>query len=452
MANAFQFRSLIGMSQPASAGEPKHILDEGPLDKAHTSTPRPNRSMQVRENLDILMRHIEHTRHDADQMMEEMAALEVDAGQTVKLQGEIGTLREELDASNREAMAQASMVETATRDAARLKGELERVRHDFEKSEREANANALDAQRIEDRLRSATKALDETRRDLEVQREAKDKAEVDAACLRANVTERDRAQNALMQKEKELRMQVAALQGQYDDASDALARKERIALEKSAELETARNHIADLEAEAHAARDEIRSLNGKYSGLKMSQDERIYSLNDELDSERESHRMIRMLLDEARAANERASEENTSLKSEARKIEQDTQRLTCELATARSQVHDYTDKLRGTHQQIASAHSDIQRLEAELEDAKKDASTWRRQANKSDELLRENAGLHDKIASMQQSLDQYRHRAPLDEAPIMLTSTHRPAPPAVNKTKPAQLAAAGQNVARIRRR
>jgi chromosome segregation ATPase len=413
---------------------------------------RTARSLQVRENLDQLMRQIEHARHDADQMMEEMAALEVDAGQVATLKRENDVLREKLDTSNRETIAEASKAEGAGREIARLKDELERIRQDYEKSQREASANALDAERIEDRLRATVAAFGEAKRDLETLREAKDKVEVDAACLRANLAERDRAQSALMQTEAELRMQTAKLQTRYEEVTDALARKERSVLEKSAELASSKDRIADLEAEAVAARDELRILSNKYSDLKVSQDARIYSLNDGLEQERESHRMTRKLLEEERAKSDDLIDEIASLKEQATISGNDTQKMKRELNATRTQVHEYGDKLKEAHLHYAAAQSDIQRLESALEDAKKDSISLSRQANKSEQLLRENTDLHDKVASLQQRVDRYRGSDLLDDVPIMLSSASHSPNRSTVKDKASTVATSTPNVARIRRR
>lgn len=458
MANAFQFRSLLGMGPLSSPSEPDALSSHPACEDGQSPVARSNRSVKVRENLDVLMRQIEHARHDADQMLEEMSALEVDASQTSMLRRENAGLREKLEETGREVIVEASRAENAARETARLKDEVERIRQDFEKSTREANANALDAQRIEDRLRACIASLDETKRDLDIQREAKEKAEVDAACLRANLTERDRAQNTLMQQETELRMQVAKLQGQYDDVTDTLARKERHVLETSSELEAAKNRIADLEGDADAARDEIRGFNSKYSALKVSQETRLFSLNEALTNERESHRMTRKLLEEARAGTDDVSDENTSLKDDAMRNSRESQKLKRELCATRSQLHEYSDKLKEAHLQVASAQNDIGRLEGALESAKMDAVALRRQADKSDQLLSENTDLNDKVSRMQQNLDRHRSNALSDEGPIMLSSAKRDTLPTAQISEAPGVATSNhaggrsQNVARIRRR
>lgn len=465
MPNAFQFRSILGLGQGSgqasdtSGGSSKNTASAGGLalpplehDALSNGTSRANRSLQVRENLDTLMRQIEHARRDADQMMEDMSALEITAGQANSLRRENDVLREKLDDAARETMAETAKAGSSAREIARLKEELSRIRQDSEKSQREASANALDAERIEDRLRSALTALDEAKRDLEIQRDAKDKAEVDAASLRANLAERDRANGVLIQQESDLRLQVAKLQNRYEEVTDALSRKERSMLEKSAELESSRDRIAELEAEADASRDEVRILNNKYSDLKVSQDARIYSLNDCVGQERESHRMTRKLLEEARESNDDLSDQIGHLKDQTMTSTKEEQTLKRELTATRAQIHEYGDKLKEAHLRGSAAQGDIQRLEAALEDANKEASSMRRQASKADQLLRENTDLHDKIASMQQSLERYRGREIHDDPPIMLSSTTRASSPTPAKAKRSTAVAGGPNVARIARR
>jgi chromosome segregation ATPase len=341
MANAFQFRSLLGMGSEETTKSTKREVGTAPAKSI-----RADRSAQVRGNLDVLMRQIEHARRDADQMIEEISALEVEAGRTADVQRENTALREKLDQAARELSAEAAKAENDAREIVRLKEELSRIRQEYERSEREASANAMDATRVEDRLRATITALDEAKRDLETQREAREKAELDAACLRTNLRERDRAQNALMQSETELRMQNAKLQSQYDEVTEALARKERVILEKSAELESSRDRIADLETSADASREELRILGGKYSDVKISRDARLLSLTDGLDQERESHRMTRKLLEEERTRNEELSDEIAALKDQTMMSTKDTQKHKRELNAVRSQLHEYSDKLK----------------------------------------------------------------------------------------------------------
>lgn len=456
MANAFQFRSLLGMSQTREDTRLEDLTSEPVVNDPVATQSRGSRSMQVRDNLDVLMNQIEHARRDADQMIEDISALEVEAGQAASLRRENDALRDKLEDTSRETIAEATKAKEAAREIGRLKEDLSRLRADYEKSEREANANALDAERIGERLRSAVASLGEARREIETLRDAKDKAEVDASCLRANLAERDRAQNALMRQEKDLRMQVAKLTDQTQEVTDALSRKERVVLEKAAEIEAAKDRIAELETTAETSREEIRVLGNKYSELKISQEARIFALNDGLSQERESHRMTLKLLEEARSGNDLLSDENTLLKDRDTNSSRDAQKMKRELSATRAQVHEYGDKLKEAHLRIDSAHSDIQRLEMQLEEAKKDTVTLQRQANKSDQLLRENAQLHERLGQLQQSLERRRDTDILGDVPIMLTNASKASmagPAKATATATATVTAtAAPNVARIRRR
>ncbi|MEP1421197.1 MAG: hypothetical protein ABJK59_05450 [Erythrobacter sp.] len=414
--------------------------------------PRTTRPMQVRENLDVLMRQVEHARREADQMIEDMSALEVDAGQATALRRETESLRDKLEDASRETIAQVAKAKEASREVGRMKEEIGRIRTDYEKSQREANANALEAERIGDRLHTALESLNEAKRDIEALREAKDKAEVEASCLRTNLVERERAQAALMRQEQDLRMQVAQLKNQNEEITDALSRKERVVLEKSAEVDAAKDKIADLESNAESSREEIRVLGNKYSELKVSQESRIFALNDGLSQERESHRMTLRLLEEARTNNDTLNDDNAVLKDQNVISSRDAQKLKRDLTATRTQVHEYGDKLKEAHLRIDCAHGDIQRLETQLEDAKKDAVTLQRQANKFDQLLSENSELHEKLARMQQSLDRRRDPERTGDLPIMLTSANAMTMEGMHKDKVKATASASPNVARIRRR
>lgn len=458
MANAFQFRSLLGMSQTREEISSQDLTSEPVVNDPVAAQSRGSRSMQVRDNLDVLMNQIEHARRDADQMIEDISALEVEAGQAASLRRENDALRDKLEDTSRETIAEATKAKEAAREIGRLKEDLTRLHADYEKSEREANANALDAERIGDRLRSAVAALNEARREVETLRDAKDKAEIDASCLKANLAERDRTQNALMRQEKDLRMQVAKLTDQNEEVIDALSRKERVVLEKAAEIDAAKDRIAELETNAETSREEIRVLGNKYSELKISQEARIIALNDGLSQERESHRMTLKLLEEARSSNDMLSDENTLFKDQAVNSSRDAQKMKRELSASRAQVQEYGDKLKEAHLRIDSAHSDIQRLEMQLEEAKKDAVTLQRQAGQSDQLLRENTQLHERLGRLQQSLDRRRDTDILSDVPIMLTNASKTSATEAAKTTAKETAAAtttgtaAPNVARIRRR
>ena len=447
MANAFQFRSLLGMGSEETVKITKNEASRTPAPSI-----RADRSVQVRGNLDLLMRQIEHARRDADQMIEEISVLEVEASHVADVQRENTSLREKLDQAARELSVEVAKSENSAREIVRLKDELTRIRQEYEKCERKASANAIDATRVEDRLRATITALDEAKRDLETQREAREKAELDAACLRTNLTERDRAQNNLMQSETELRMQNAKLQSRYDEVTEALARKERVILEKSAELESSRDRIADLETSADASREELRILGGKYSDVKITRDARLLSLSDGLDQERESHSITRKLLEEERTRNEELGDEIALQKEQAMMSTKDTQKHKRELNAVRSQLHEYSEKLKESHLHYAAAQSDIQRLESSLEGTRKHALSLQLQVNKSDQILSENADLQSKIANMQQSLERYRGNEMLDDTPMMLSPTKQPSATPKKKQKINAVASSTPNVARIRRR
>lgn len=305
MANAFQFRALRGSHAKES------INDAKAEDATQSRPPAPSQDAPVTGpsgkllgNLDDLKRSLEHARRDADQMIGEMSALRVEAGQIAGLKIENEGLRARLDQTASELGSKAVKVECAMRDVVRLKEEVARIRDLYEASDSEASANAMKAAGLEDRLGTAMKALDEAKHELKVQREAREEAELDVECLQTALAQRSEAHSALLRSQTELQTHNARLQSQVDETTQGLRRKERLVAEQSDELGELRDRASRLEMEVEAAREELRIMKGKYSNLEASRDARIQALNDEVDEQRESNRLVRMELEEERARRE----------------------------------------------------------------------------------------------------------------------------------------------------
>lgn len=305
MANAFQFRALRGSHPKESITDAKaedaiQSLPSAPSQDAPVTGP----SGKLLGNLDDLKRSLEHARRDADQMIGEMSALEVEASQIDGLKSENAELRNRLDQATSELGSKTAKVECAMREVARLKEEVARIRELYEASDSEASANAMKAAGLEDRLGTATKALDEAKHDLKVQREAREEAELDVECLQTALAQRSEAHSALLRSQTELQTHNARLQSQVDETKHGLRRKEQLIAEQSDELVDARERVATLETQLEAAREELRIVKGSYSDLEASCEARILSLKDEIDVQHESNRLVRMELEEERARRE----------------------------------------------------------------------------------------------------------------------------------------------------
>ena len=303
MANAFQLRSLRGSHAEESTADAK-AEDVAQIDPPAPEVPERVPSGKLLGNLDDLKRSLEHARRDADQMIGEMTALQVEASQIDGLKSENAELRNRLDQATSELDSKTAKVECGVREVARLKEEVARIRELYEASDSEASANAMKAAHLEDRLGITAKALDEAKRDLNVQREAREEAELDVECLRTALSERSEAHSALLRSQTELQTHKAKLQSQVDETTQGLRRKEQLIAEQSDELVDARDRIATLETQLEAAREELRIVKGKYSDLEASRDARIQALKDEIDEQHESNRLVRLELEEERARRE----------------------------------------------------------------------------------------------------------------------------------------------------
>ena len=363
---------------------------------------------EITGNMDAIMRQMQIARADADQMIDQISILRVEAKMASRLRQENRKLAEQLDDLAQEMTAETEKRAEALRDLSRSEESRTRIATQLERSEKAASNANLEIDRIQDRLTSISAKLDDTQRELQANREARNKAEVDAASLRSNLSDRDQTLKNMTAKEAELRLQNEKDRAQLVELTETLGRRQRMLLERKTQCQEQADTIAQLEQQNEEAGEEFRALEAKHADLKLAHDARVYSLNNGLAQEQEGHRITRKLLDEMRSSSQVLTDENKYLKDQGVVLAQENQQMKQELGTTRSTIREYSDQLKDAHLRYSIAQDDVQRLESAVEKASKEARTLKRQADKADRVMQENEELQSRISSLQQSLERYR--------------------------------------------
>ncbi|MEE4153055.1 MAG: hypothetical protein V2I27_02745 [Erythrobacter sp.] len=435
-------KGAVAGDKPAPPPEHKSALASGtsrepPSERAGAEAPlvrrqaSQSRAEALKQHLDATLERVQHARADADQLFALICDLEAEARQS----GELGVRNEELSRRIEEGTSELAHLSESnaelSAELARLRLELERTQAARDEAQKEASAHFLACQRELERKGELAGEISLLRADLEGARAATEAVEVDRSSLRAILAERENALRALQMKEAELRMAGEKDAGHIAELTRGAQRKDARIIELGSLNEKNDRRIEQLEERYECALEEQRQLEVRHRDLQIATESRIYSLTSSLSQEQAGHRVTRKLLDEQRASSQLIADENKQLKDQALALAQENQQMKIELGGTRGTIREYGERLSELNLRYGAAQDDVERLEAALGEARKEARTLKRRAAKVDDLQSENAGLHDKISSMQNMLDQYRggrhlHRPGQgqvqSEEPILLTS------------------------------
>lgn len=423
-------RSASAKNQPvrekSAQNAPKAPNARAPEPAAAPLAPsRLSRAEALKSTLDVTLDRVQHARNDADQLYALIADLESEAREVSAIAARNEDLAQSLDAERAETAALNEKAAELERELSRAKDDCARSRTAAEDAQKETSALLLANQREADKRTALSAEMSQLRAELETAREANSKAEVDNASLRNNLDERERALRALQLKESELRLKAEKDAGLIAEMAQNAERKERKILELGAALEKGANRIEELEERGERISEEHRALEIRHSDLQISSESRAFALSGSLDQEKAGHRVTRKLLEEMRVSSQSLADENKQVKEQSLALAQENQQMKHELGGTRGTIREYGERLAELNLRYSAAQDDIERLENIIADGKKEARGLKRRASKVDELISENASLHDKIKSLQHTVDQYRAASDLNaqstsDAPIIL--------------------------------
>ena len=417
------------IDQPAPAHEESLPVPSGrpamPVFEPHRAAEAASqlgRAETLRSHLDATLERVQHARANADQLFAVICDLEAEAKQS----GELVALNEDLTRRIEESQLEAARLAEGngelSAELARLRHELERAQGAREEAQREASALYQASQREIERMSELASEITLLRADLDGARAAKEAIEVDCSSLRALLAEREASLRSLQAKETELRIAGEKDAGHIHELTRSAQRKDARIIELGGIIEKADKQIEQLEERHDRALEEQHQLEVRHRDLQIATESRIYSLTSSLSQEQAGHRVTRKLLDEMRSGGQMLADENKQLKDQALALAQENQQMKIELGGTRGTIREYGERLGELNLRYGAAQDDIARLEGALSEARKDARTLKRRANKVDDLQSENASLNDKLASLQNMLDQYRGgRQARSEEPIVLT-------------------------------
>lgn len=381
------------------------------------------RSQRLRTNLEAALDQLQHARSEAGQIAELLADYDTKARLADTLNARMQELMQALDDERARTTDLATRNSELGREVTRANEEATRAHDAAQESRSEASALYLAQQRETDRMTALTARLSALQAEFDTARDAKERAEVDASSLRSILVERDHALRALQGKESEWRLRAEKDAGQMAELCQAAERKERRIAELSGALDKSAKRVEELEERTEREREQLRQLEIRHNDLNVSTESRIYTLTQSLSQEQAGHRVTRKLLEEMRSQSQTIADENKLLKDQAVNLAQENQQMKLELGGTRGTIRDYGERLGEMNLRFSAAQDDIERLESVIAEGKKETRRLKRRAGRVDDLQSENASLHDKIKSLQHTLEQYRSGSGAgQDAPIMLSS------------------------------
>ena len=411
--NEVGLRPLDASDLSASGVAPENAPSPPP---AHLS-----RTQRLRINLEGALDQVQHARSEAEHMAEMLADYEAKARMLETLTARNEELARGVEDERFKSADLAAKNSELSREVARMLEDVKHAQGAVEETQAEVSSLTLARQRDADRMITLSSQISGLKANLVTAHEAKERAEVEGSGLRAALVERDHALSALHSKEAEWRLRAEKDASQMADLEHAGERKERRIAELTGAIEKEAKRIEELEERGDRALEEQRQLEIRYNDLNVSSESRLFTLSGALEQEQAGHRVTRKLLEEMRIQTQSIADENKQLKDQAVKLAQENQQMKHELGGTRGTIREYGERLSELNLRYSAAQDDIERLEASITDTKKETRRLNRRANKVDDLLSENASLHEKIKSLQQTVEHYRAAGPRAlEAPIAL--------------------------------
>ncbi len=410
---------LMGKAAPASLssgdGEPRPLAGTDAATAGHripTLAVLPPahlaRAQRLRANLEGAMDQMQHARSGTEQIAGMLADYEAKARLLDTANARNAALAQELEDERFKAADMAAKTGELDRELDRTREEANRAQEAAAKARKEVGELTLTREREADAMVALNTQINGLQAELDTACEARERAEIEGSGLRAALVERDHALAALQNKESEWRLRAEKDTSRLAELEQAGERKERRIAELSGALENSAQRIEGLEERGERAAEDQRQLEIRLGDLKVSSDSRIFTLSGALSQEQAGHRVTRKLLEEMRRSAQTMTDENKQLKDQAVNLAQENQQMKRELGGTRGTIREYGERLSELNLRYSAAQDDIERLENAATQSKKEARRLKRRSAKVDDLQGENAALHDKIKSLQQTLEQYR--------------------------------------------
>ncbi|XP_026082872.1 ELKS/Rab6-interacting/CAST family member 1-like isoform X6 [Carassius auratus] len=338
---------------------------------------------------------------------EEMKQMEVYRSHSKFMKNKVEQLKDEL------AQSEAQGEELKKR-AAELQQEIDQVKQDLSRKDTELLGLQTKLEMLTNQFSDSKQHVDVLKESLTAkeQRAAILQTEVDA--LRLRLEEKEATLNKKSKQIQEMSEEKGTLNGEIHDLKDMLDVKERKVIVLQKKIENLQEQLKDKEKQMTSLKERVKSLQADTSNT----DTALTTLEEAL---AEKERIIERLKEQRDRDEREKSEELESSKKELKELKEKVSSLQGELSDREASLLDLKEHASSLASSGLKKDSKLKSLEIALEQKREECTKLESQLKKAQSIAVEaqtNAGLSERIASLEQEVVRYKEDAGKAQAEV----------------------------------
>ncbi|XP_043092188.1 ELKS/Rab6-interacting/CAST family member 1 isoform X6 [Puntigrus tetrazona] len=338
---------------------------------------------------------------------EEMKQMEVYRSHSKFMKNKVEQLKDEL------AQSEAQGEELKKR-AAELQQEIDQVKQDLSRKDTELLGLQTKLETLTNQFSDSKQHVDVLKESLTAkeQRAAILQTEVDA--LRLRLEEKEATLNKKSKQIQEMSEEKGTLNGEIHDLKDMLDVKERKVNVLQKKIENLQEQLKDKEKQMTSLKERVKSLQADTSNT----DTALTTLEEAL---AEKERIIERLKEQRDRDEREKSEELESSKKELKDLKEKVSLLQGELSDREASLLDLKEHASSLASSGLKKDSKLKTLEIALEQKREECTKFESQLKKAQSIAVEaqtNAGLSERIATLEQEVARYKEDAGKAQAEV----------------------------------
>ncbi|XP_016412605.1 ELKS/Rab6-interacting/CAST family member 1-like isoform X2 [Sinocyclocheilus rhinocerous] len=338
---------------------------------------------------------------------EEMKQMEVYRSHSKFMKNKVEQLKDELAQSDAQG-------EELKKQAAELQQEIDQVKQDLSRKDTELLGLQTKLETLTNQFSDSKQHIDVLKESLfaKEQRAAILQTEVDA--LRLRLEEKEATLNKKSKQIQEMSEEKGTLNGEIHDLKDMLDVKERKVNVLQKKIENLQEQLKDKEKQMTSLKERVKSLQADTSNT----DTALTTLEEAL---AEKERIIERLKEQRDRDEREKSEELDSSKKELKELKEKVNLLQGELSDREGSLLDLKEHASSLASSGLKKDSKLKSLEIALEQKKEECTKLDSQLKKAQSVAVEaqaNAGLSERIATLEQEVARYKEDAGKAQAEV----------------------------------
>uniref|UniRef100_A0A671T2L1 ELKS/Rab6-interacting/CAST family member 1-like n=1 Tax=Sinocyclocheilus anshuiensis TaxID=1608454 RepID=A0A671T2L1_9TELE len=338
---------------------------------------------------------------------EEMKQMEVYRSHSKFMKNKVEQLKDELAQSEAQG-------EELKKQAAELQQEIDQVKQDLSRKDTELLGLQTKLETLTNQFSDSKQHIDVLKESLfaKEQRAAILQTEVDA--LRLRLEEKEATLNKKSKQNQEMSEEKGTLNGEIHDLKDMLDVKERKVNVLQKKIENLQEQLKDKEKQMTSLKERVKSLQADTSNT----DTALTTLEEAL---AEKERIIERLKEQRDRDEREKSEELDSSKKELKELKEKVSLLQGELSDREASLLDLKEHASSLASSGLKKDSKLKSLEIALEQKKEECTKFDSQLKKAQSVAVEtqaNAGLSERIATLEQEVAHYKEDAGKAQAEV----------------------------------